>query len=47
VPSNYHQPTDTPERVDYGSVEDAVRLSYAVAEELASANAASTAAGTQ
>lgn len=36
VPSNYHKPTDTPENVEYDSVADATRLSYAVAEELAS-----------
>jgi acetylornithine deacetylase/succinyl-diaminopimelate desuccinylase-like protein len=39
VPSNYHKPTDTPENVRYDSVADATRLSYAVAEELASSNA--------
>jgi hypothetical protein len=39
VPSNYHKPTDTPERVDYDRVVDATRLSYAVAEALASSRA--------
>ena len=41
VPSNYHKPTDTPENVNFDSVADATRLSYAVAEELASSNALS------
>jgi hypothetical protein len=36
VPANYHKPTDTPDRVDYEQVAGAARLSYAVAEELAS-----------
>jgi hypothetical protein len=40
VPSNYHQPTDTPDRVDYEQVASAARLAYAVAEELARAGAA-------
>ena len=37
VPSNYHWPTDTPERVDYRSVEGALRLSEAVVQRLAAA----------
>jgi hypothetical protein len=35
VPSNYHWPTDTPERVDYGSVAGAVRLALGVVRRLA------------
>jgi putative aminopeptidase FrvX len=33
-PSNYHWKTDTPERVDYGTVADAIRLSEAVIRKL-------------
>jgi Peptidase family M28 len=33
-PSNYHWKTDTPDRVDYGTVAEAVRLSEAVIREL-------------
>jgi hypothetical protein len=33
--SNYHWPTDTPDRVDYAAVEDAVRLCDAVVRRLA------------
>jgi hypothetical protein len=33
--SNYHWPTDTPDRVDYSTVEEAVRLCEAVARRLA------------
>jgi hypothetical protein len=33
-PANYHWPTDTPERVDYGTVADAVRLSEALVRRL-------------
>jgi hypothetical protein len=33
--ANYHLPTDTPENVDYGTVAEAVRLAYAVGQELA------------
>jgi hypothetical protein len=33
-PSNYHWRTDTPDRVDYGTVTDAVRLSEAVIRKL-------------
>jgi hypothetical protein len=33
-PSNYHWKTDTPDRVDYGTVADAVRLSEAVIRRL-------------
>jgi hypothetical protein len=35
VPSNYHWPTDTPDRVDYGTVAGAVRLAFGTAERLA------------
>jgi Zn-dependent M28 family amino/carboxypeptidase len=35
VPSNYHWPTDTPDRVDYGTVEGAVALALGTAERLA------------
>ena len=37
VPSNYHWPTDTPDRVDYESVTAAVRLARGTAERLAAA----------
>jgi hypothetical protein len=37
VPSNYHWPTDTPDRVDYESVADAVRLVLGTVERLAAA----------
>src|SRR3954449_11979065 len=33
-PTNYHWKTDTPDRVDYGTVADAIRLSEAVIREL-------------
>ena len=39
--SNYHQMTDVPENLDYGTIADAVRLSYAVAVELATPSNAS------
>jgi Zn-dependent M28 family amino/carboxypeptidase len=35
APSNYHWPTDTPERVDYTRLDDAVRLCEAVIRRLA------------
>jgi hypothetical protein len=35
IPSDYHWPTDTPDRVDYGSVADAARLSRRVIERVA------------
>jgi Iap family predicted aminopeptidase len=35
VPSNYHWPTDTPERVNYGTVAGAVKLAYRVIARLA------------
>lgn len=35
VPSNYHWPTDTPDRVDYERLEDAVRLCLAALHRLA------------
>lgn len=34
MPGNYHLMTDTPENIDYGSIEDCVRLSSAVLERL-------------
>jgi hypothetical protein len=34
--SNYHWPSDVPENLDYGTIDDAVALTYAVGEELAS-----------
>jgi hypothetical protein len=34
--SNYHQMTDVPENLDYGTIADVARLAYAVAETLAS-----------
>lgn len=34
TPTNYHWPTDVPERVDYGSVADAARLCQEVARRL-------------
>jgi hypothetical protein len=33
-PANYHWPTDTPERIDYGTLADAIRLSEAVVRRL-------------
>jgi hypothetical protein len=33
-PSNYHWKTDTPDRIDYGTVADAIRLSEAVIRKL-------------
>ena len=35
MPTNYHWPTDTPDRVDYGTVADAARLARAVARRIA------------
>jgi hypothetical protein len=35
--TNYHQPTDTPDRVDWGSVEACLRLAHGIAEEWAAA----------
>jgi hypothetical protein len=35
IPGDYHWPTDTPDRVDYGSVADAARLSRRVIERIA------------
>ena len=35
VPTHYHWPTDTPENVSYGTVEDAARLSWAILKRLA------------
>jgi hypothetical protein len=34
IPPNYHWPTDTPDRVDYGSVADTARLCRHVIERL-------------
>jgi Zn-dependent M28 family amino/carboxypeptidase len=42
--SNYHQMTDVPENLDYGTIADVVRLAYAVAEQLASGGSGFTAA---
>jgi Zn-dependent M28 family amino/carboxypeptidase len=39
VPTNYHWPTDTADRVDYGTVADAARLCRRTIERLASAEA--------
>lgn len=36
MPGNYHQMSDVPENLDYGSVIDAVKLSYAVAATISS-----------
>jgi hypothetical protein len=47
VPANYHKATDTPDRVDFEQVAGAARLSYAVAEELASSNARSPSSRSQ
>ena len=33
--SNYHQMTDVPENLDYGTISDATRLGYAVSRALA------------
>jgi Iap family predicted aminopeptidase len=33
--TNYHLPTDTPDRVDWGSVEASVRLAAGIAEDFA------------
>ncbi len=35
APTNYHWPTDTPENVDYGTLDDAIRLTDAVIRRLA------------
>jgi hypothetical protein len=35
IPGDYHWPTDTPDRVDYGSVDDAARLTRRVIERIA------------
>jgi Peptidase family M28 len=42
VPSNYHWPTDTPDRVDYGSVGAALELALGVVERLGRARAKAT-----
>jgi Iap family predicted aminopeptidase len=34
LPSNYHWPTDTPDRVDYGTVESALALARQVVRRL-------------
>jgi Zn-dependent M28 family amino/carboxypeptidase len=39
LPSNYHSPKDTPDRVDYGCVADGVRLVEAATRRLARADA--------
>lgn len=35
LPSNYHQPTDTADRIDYSTVEDAAKVAEATARRLA------------
>jgi hypothetical protein len=40
APANYHLPSDVPENLDYGTVGEAARLVYAVAEALAQRAAA-------
>ena len=35
IPTNYHWPTDTPDRVDYSTVDDAARLCRRIVERLA------------
>ena len=35
IPTNYHWPTDTAKNVDYGTLEDAARLSWAILNRLA------------
>jgi acetylornithine deacetylase/succinyl-diaminopimelate desuccinylase-like protein len=40
APSNYHWPTDTPDRLDYGTIDDAIRLTEAVVRRLGSRLAA-------
>ena len=42
LPSNYHWPTDTPERVDYETVESALALALGVARRLAPERAKTT-----
>jgi hypothetical protein len=42
VPSNYHWPTDTPDRVDYGTVRSALALALRVAERLGRARTNAT-----
>lgn len=39
VPANYHLPSDVPENLDYASVADATRLTFALARHLAAARA--------
>jgi hypothetical protein len=34
IPTDYHWPTDTPDRVDYGTVSDSVRLCRRAIERL-------------
>jgi hypothetical protein len=34
APSNYHWPTDTPDRIDYGTLDGAIRLVEAVVRRL-------------
>ncbi len=38
LPANYHLMSDVPENLDYGTVAEATRLAYAVAERLASSD---------
>ena len=39
MPSNYHSPTDTPDRVDYECVAQGVRMVDRATRRLASSNA--------
>lgn len=39
LPSNYHQPTDTADRIDYATVEDAARVAEATARRIARGDA--------
>jgi hypothetical protein len=42
VPANYHWPTDTPERVDYGTVASALALTLRLVQRLARARTSAT-----
>jgi hypothetical protein len=39
LPSNYHSPTDTPDRVDYECVAQGARMVHAATRRLASSDA--------
>jgi Zn-dependent M28 family amino/carboxypeptidase len=45
LPTNYHWPTDTADRVDYGTVADTARLCHRIVERTASASAAAAPEG--